>query len=33
MYRDRRLSINPASLEEYLRQTKPQLAIPGAFVK
>ena len=32
MYRDCRLSINPASLEEYLRQTKPQLAIPGAFV-
>ena len=31
MYRDCRLSINPASPEDYLSQTKPQLAIPGAF--
>ena len=31
MYRDCRLSINPASPEDYLSQTKPHLAIPGAF--
>ena len=32
MYRERHLSVNPARLEDFLEQTTPNLAIPGAFV-
>ena len=32
MYRERHLAVNPARLEDFLEQTTPNLAIPGAFV-
>ena len=32
MYRERHLSVNPTRLEDFLEQTTPNLAIPGAFV-
>ena len=32
MYRERHLTVNPARLEDFLEQTTPNLAIPGAFV-
>ena len=32
MYRERHLAVNPNRLEDFLEQTTPNLAIPGAFV-